>query len=465
MLKRVNPKIGVLALMQGIYDSSQPELAVMQTEYVNNVIAQISDNVDFVFPGLSKYREDTERIVAKFNADELDGIMIINAIYTPALRLVPAFKKNRLPVMLACIQPLPEVTPDWNWSLLTTNQAIHGIQDTSNVLMRLGYKPAIITEDWKSDNFKRFTEEWAYAAATAKALSKVRLVLMQKHENMGDILGDEVAYYEKLGIEVVQEGIGQLYRLINTASADEVKKKIEEDRDRFEIDENLKKENHEYAVKFQIALEKFCENKHYDGFSINHSAFSDDGRFLQLPLLAACNMMAEGYVYGAEGDVNAMALEAMGMLMIGDSHFTEMYSLDFKRDACLLSHMGEGNWKVARKDRPVKLIDRPLDLGGLDNPPTPVFAGEVGVATVASLVNVRGDQFRMLIMRGENLDEPLIPGIPMNHTFFKPDIGIKKAMDKWLQFGGTHHEIMWIGDHVEALKKLCNIMEIEIVEI
>ena len=176
-------------------------------------------------------------------------------------------------------------------------------------------------------------------------------------------------------------------------------------------------------------------------------------------------MMAKGYVYAAEGDVHVMALEAMGHLLIGDPHFTEMYSLDFGRDACMFAHMGEGNWKVARKDRPVTLIDRPLDIGGLDNLPTPIFSAEVGTATVATLIPISGDKYRIVAMRGENLDEPIIPGIPMNHTFFKPDSGVKAAMDGWLKNGGTHHEVMWIGDHMNRLEQLCNILGVEFVAV
>ena len=66
-------------------------------------------------------------------------------------------------------------------------------------------------------------------------------------------------------------------------------------------------------------------------------------------------------------------------------HFTEMYAMDFRRDSVLQSHMGEGNWMIARKDRPIRLIDRRLDIGNLENPPTIVFMAEPGVATIASL--------------------------------------------------------------------------------
>ena len=367
--------------------------------------------------------------------------------------------------MLANIQPLPNVTPDWNWSLLTTNQGIHGIQDTSNMLMRLGYKPAIITEDWKSDRFKKLVEDWALAAASAKALTKVRIAVMQKMQNMGDILGDEVAYFQKFGIECLHEGIGQVYRCLEEVTEEEIDAQIAEDEKNFAGCDKVPEKYHRYAAKIQLAFEKFCEKKNYDGFSANFDAFGDDGRFEQLPILGACNMMAKGYVYAAEGDVHVMALEAMGHLLIGDPHFTEMYSLDFGRDACMFAHMGEGNWKVARKDRPVTLIDRPLDIGGLDNPPTPIFSAEVGTATVATLIPISGDKYRIVAMRGENLDEPIIPGIPMNHTFFKPDSGVKAAMDGWLKNGGTHHEVMWIGDHMNRLEQLCNILGVEFVAV
>ena len=47
--------------------------------------------------------------------------------------------------------------------------------------------------------------------------------------------------------------------------------------------------------------------------------------------------------------------------------------MDFARDAFLMSHMGEGNWALAREDQPVRLIKRPLGIGGLDDPPTFLF--------------------------------------------------------------------------------------------
>jgi L-arabinose isomerase len=465
MLKPVKPRIGIHALMQGLYDESQPEIPANQTKFINDVIARLSNAAEFIFPGLAKEKVDTDRIVKSFNDQDLDGILLINALYSPGLRIVQAYKNNNLPVLLANIQPLPEVTMDWNWSYLTTNQGIHGIQDTANMLMRLGYEPAIITEDWQSDAFYTFVADWVAAAATAKRLTKVRLALMQKMQNMGDILGDEVAFYQKFGIEVLHEGIGQVVAAMADVTDAEIDAQIAEDYKNFEVEKNLPEKNHRYAAKLQLAFEKFLAKKGYDGFSANFMVYEEDGRLEQLPILGACNMMAKGYAYSAEGDVHILALMAMGHLLIGNPHFTEMYSLDFKRDACMFAHMGEGNWKVARPDRPVVLIDRPLDIGNKDNPPTPIFSAALGVTTVASLVPVTGDYYRLVAMRGTVLDTPRIFGIPMNHTFFKPDNGIKEAMDNWLKYGGTHHQVLWTGDHMAKLEKLAKIIGIEFIDV
>ena len=46
------------------------------------------------------------------------------------------------------------------------------------------------------------------------------------------------------------------------------------------------------------------EDGGYAGFSFHFDSIGGDGRFEQLPLLAASDLMADGYGYAAEGDTN-----------------------------------------------------------------------------------------------------------------------------------------------------------------
>ena len=78
-----------------------------------------------------------------------------------------------------------------------------------------------------------------------------------------------------------------------------------------------------------------------------------------------------------------------------------------------MSHMGEGNWRIARDDRPVRLIKRPIAIGGLDDPPTFLFEYQPGPATLATLVALGGESFRLVVCEGENLDGPELPGLEM----------------------------------------------------
>ncbi len=179
--------------------------------------------------------------------------------------------------------------------------------------------------------------------------------------------------------------------------------------DEMAVAENLPRESHEYAARLEVAIRAMIEDGGYDGFSFHFDAFGNDGRFRQLPLLAASDLMADGYGFAAEGDTNTTTLMCAAQAMIGDAHFSEMYAMDWELDSVLISHMGEGNWKIARQDRPVKLIDRPLGIGRLDNPPTPVFSAEPGIATTAALVPIEGEIYRLVVGRGEVLDTPELP--------------------------------------------------------
>jgi L-arabinose isomerase len=465
MIIKQKPKIGFLGVMHGLYDVSQPEIPENQEKFARSVVEKLKGVADIDFPQVAKDRKQIEKVVKYFNDKEYDGIMVVNLIYSPGIRVVQALKNNRLPLLLACIQPLPSVTQDWDWSLLTTNQGIHGIQDTSNMVLRLGIDPHIVVEDWESDAFYSYFSDWAQSVATLFALKKLRIAKFGRMKGMGDIKGDDFSFFKIFGVEINDEGIGEVYRYMDKVTEAEIDKEIAEDRKNFEIDPKLTAASHRYAIRLQIAFEKFMADKDYQGFSPQFDVFKEDGRFKQIPILGGTNLLAKGYGYCAEGDTNTVALTMIGHLIDKDPHFTEMYSLDFKRDAAMLSHMGEGNWKVARKDRPVKLIDRPLDIGDLENPPTVVFSAQPGRAVITTLVAIEGDKYRLVLSKGEILDTAEISGIPMNYTFFKPDTGIKKSMESWLKLGGTHHEVMFLGDPSRKFSMLCKNLGIEYYEV
>ncbi len=465
-LNKDKPVIGVLGIMQELYDKSLPGITQRQEKFARKVCDQLSDVGDFIFPRAARNRDDIEEILGDFNHSGLDGVMIVMLTYGPAMRTIRALQKNNLPILLANIQPVSEITTDWDMADLTYNQGIHGAQDMANAILRtIGERYDVISADWKSEEFKSHVDKWARAAKAAGALSRMRVAAIGKMHGMGDTLSDEAAFTRVIGPEVNREYIGEVYRCMEAVTDEAIEKQINIERERFHADATMPIENFRYAVRMYLGFKAFLEQGNYDAFSAHFDVFKGDGRFEQIPMLAASNLMAEGYGYAAEGDTNTASMVAAGHIIADNAHFTEMYAMDFKRQSMLMSHMGEGNWKIARKDRPVRLADRELGIGDLDNPPTTVFMAEPGPATMISLVHLAGEHFRLVVTLGRILDSEEYPYIEMPHFHFKPDTGLSKCNDGWLKAGGTHHQVLHPGDQREKWRILCNILNIEFVEV
>lgn len=466
MIDDRKPNIGLLGIMQELYDDDIPNITEHQEKYAREVCEQLSDVADWEFPRAARNRADIEEILGDFNHQGLDGVMIVMLTYGPAMRTVRALQKNNLPLLLANIQPVPEVTTDWDMDDLTYNQGIHGAQDMANAILRtVGDNFEVISADWKSEEFESYVGDWARAAQTAATLKEMKIASIGKMHGMGDTLTDEAAFTRIIGPEVNREYIGQIYRNMEAVSDEEVEDQVAIEKERFEIDDDMPAENLNYATRMYLGFKQFLEEGDYAGFSAHFDTFKGDGRFDQINMLAASNLMAEGYGYAAEGDTNTASMVAAAHVLDEDAHFTEMYAMDFERGSMLMSHMGEGNWKVARKDEPVRLANRELGIGDLNNPPTTVFRAEPGPATIASIVHLAGDQFRLVVAQGEVLDSQKYPTIEMPYFHFKPDSGLRSCNDAWLKAGGTHHQTLLMGDQRRKWKMLCRILDIEYVEV
>ncbi len=462
----MKPRIGLLGIMQELYDAMLPGITEHQDEYARAIAARLSEVAEVEFVRPARNREDIEDIVRQYGARELDGIAIVMLTYGPAMRSMRALLETPLPLLLANVQPERSITAAWDMADLTYNQGIHGAQDQANALARSGIPFSVITGEWDSGEFVARFGDWARAAAAVSALRSTRVAIFGYPMNgMGDILYDPPAMLRRLGAMVVAEDLGGLYERMRGVADERIAALVAEHGERFELDPKLPAASHAYAARFEIALRELLEEKGYRGFTAHFDSVGGDGRFEQLPLLAASNLMADGYGYSAEGDTSTLMLMCAAQTLIGDANFSELYAMDFELDSVLVSHMGEGNWKVARGDRPVRLIDRELGIGGLGNPPTTVFSAEPGPATTAALVQLEGEAVRLLVGHGEVLDTPELPNVEMPYFHFRPNAGVRDFMDAWLSLGGPHHFVTNLGAHGERWRRLAELLDIELEEL
>jgi L-arabinose isomerase len=75
------PTIGLLGLMQELYDDMIPGITKHQEEYARKVVEKLSPSVELIFTRAARNRNDIEAILKDFNNQELDGVMIFNLTY------------------------------------------------------------------------------------------------------------------------------------------------------------------------------------------------------------------------------------------------------------------------------------------------------------------------------------------------------------------------------------------------
>jgi L-arabinose isomerase len=456
------PRIGLLGIMQGLYDAMLPGIADRQAAYARDLAGALEGEADVVVTPPVKDRAGAEQAMASLAGENLDGLLVVMLTYGPAMRVARLLAETRLPICLANVQPEPAVTAAWDMAALTYNQGIHGAQDTANAMVRAGRPFHVVTDDWRADSFREAIGRWARAAAAVTRLRTLRVgVFGYAMNGMGDIQVDVHTLLRTLGPEVLALAPGELRRAAQAAGEADVAALIADEDARFEIDPRLSREEREDHARMQLGIERVLADAGCRAYSTHFDAIAEDGRFARLPLAAASSLMACGYGYGAEGDALTAALMSAGRTLLGETQFTEMYAMDFATDSILMSHMGEGNWRLAREDRPVRLIKRPLGIGGLDDPPTFLFQYATGPATLATLVALGGERFRLVVCEGEVLDTEELPKLEMPYGHFRPRAGVRDCMNAWLRLGGPHHQVLNPGHRAAEWEVFCELASVE----
>jgi L-arabinose isomerase len=198
------------------------------------------------------------------------------------------------------------------------------------------------------------------------------------------------------------------------------------------------------------------------GFAAHFLAVGDEGALETLPFLAASKLLAAGYGFGGEGDVTSAAGVGMMQKLAGAANFTEMFTMDFAHNAVLMMHMGEGNWRMARKDEPVHVLSNSLEaIMDVRTPPVLLaFSLEPGEVTLVSLTTGADGRLKFVATEGRVLDFPYLPDLARPHYKFQPDGDLSSFLTRFSEEGGSHHQALAYGRWAGTVEKIAAIMGI-----
>jgi L-arabinose isomerase len=287
-------------------------------------------------------------------------------------------------------------------------------------------------------------------------------------EGMGDFGIDHTAFLAQVGAEVHHLAMREVAELAKSAPAEAVQAQMAEDRTLFQLDSSITAEQHEANSRLEWALRTCLQTYRLSGFASHFTAVGEEGWLDTVPFLASSKLLGEGYGFGGEGDVTSAAAVALLAQLCGAANFTEMFTMDPAHEAVLMMHMGEGNWRMARRDEPVHLLRSTLGLFELRvDPLLLAFSLEPGDVTLLSLTTVGEGRLRFVVAEGAVLDFPYVADLRRPHYKFRPASadGLNGFLTRFSQAGGSHHQALAYGHCAGQVEKIAALMGIDFVRV
>ena len=469
MKQRVRPKVGLLALTLELYETLLPELRSSREAWLRRaVIPALQDQADILFTRAVFRREDIEAAVAEFEAARADALLVVLLSYSPSQLALPALLRTRLPIVIWNTQELRAVDETFTLANMVDNHGVHGTQDLANVLTRSGVRFHYVTSpDDDPAGLKELGDFFAAAAAVNRLRSARIGSLGYPFPGMGDFAVDTTHLAATLGCGWVNLTVEDYINRSAAAPAAEVARVVAEYRQSYELAPDLTEEDLNLTARVELALRGMIADHQLDALTYQFMAFGEDERTPTLPFVAASRLMAEGIGFGGEGDLIAAAATTFFNWLQPPASFTEIFTIDFAGDSLFLSHMGEANTAMARRDRKIPLVARPAPITRTRGRQLALVTSfEPGPATIAALTLGPQGKWRIIAAPAVLEDYGPLPGFCVPHSKLKPASGdVRQFLTAYASAGGPHHNAVMFGDARPRLRFAADLLGADYYEV
>lgn len=431
------------------------------------MLPALQAHADVLFDGAVFRREDAENAIRGFEAAGADAVLIMLLTYSPSQIVLPALRRTRLPLAIWNTQELLAVDRSFTGAAMTDNHGVHGTQDLANVLVRSGIPFQYITST--ADEAKGLVElgDFFAAAAAVRRLRAARIGLIgYPFPGMGDFAVDTTHMASTLGCSWMNLNVEDYVGRSAAAPAAEAAALVAEYRARYDVAADISAADLECTARAELALRGMVREHRLDALTYQFMAFGEDQRTSTLPFVAASRLMAEGIGFGGEGDLIAAAATAFLNWLGPPASFSEMFTIDFAGNSLFMSHMGEANIAMARRDRKPLLMARPTQITRTrDRQLALVTSLEPGPGTLMALTQGPHGRWRIIAAPAAIEDFGPLPGFCVPHFKLKPKRDVREFLTAYANAGGPHHNAVCFGDVRRRLRTAAGLIEADYIEL
>ncbi len=467
MLVETKARIGVFSIALGAYLPQFPSLVQeFETQY-EAFKKTLPDTIELVDGGIVTTKELAQAAGDKFRAADVDLVILQLLTYATSYNMLPAIRDLDVPVILVNLQK--KKAPDYENTDIATwlgeLYACGAVGEMVADLERAGKRHAVITGTVESDDNEAADEieAWCRAAQVRRRFRDANLAQIGRpYPGMMDLYIDETNLYHRMFLYTKQFDWEKMWAIADSVTDEDViRTKAQDIINTFDIEGGGTVEKVWEMAKYVVAFEQWVKDEqiafvasHYDGFAQGKAGVLDG------MLIPAFSMLIkQGVACAVEGDIKvAMAMSILKTIS-GTGQLSEMYSIDFEKDICIIGHSGSGDADISDRKPTMKIV--PVFHGKTGGGYLTQFYPHLGPITYLGITQDRDGHFKFVVAEGMN-EAGLIFTFGDTNMRMRFTCGAKEFCNRWSEAGPTHHMAAAAGRHIDTILKVAKIFDIPV---
>ena len=467
-------KIGLFAIglnaywdqFEGLYDRLRG-----YQQQIKDKIEQLGGNV--VDAGLIDTPREARKAGELLHSENVELVFLYVSTYALSSTVLPIAQRVNVPVIILNLQPTPAIdyeafnslsdqgkmTGEW----LANCQAC-AVPEIANVFNRSGIRYEFVTGHLEDETAWKEIAGWIDAAKVAHVMKNNNLgVLGHYYGGMLDVYTDLTRQSAVFGTHMELVEMCELRKLRDEITSQEVKDKIREFNEVFEVSSECEQAELERAARTSIALDKLVNHHNLGALAYYYEGTSGNEYENIVTSVIAGNTLLTGNNVPVAGECeikNAQAMKIMDAFGAGGS-FSEFYSMDFNDDIVMLGHDGPAHPGIAEGN--VKLVPLPVYHGKPGKGLSIQMSVKHGPITLLSVVQGKDEVF-LLTAEGESVPGPVL-NIGNTNSRYRFELGAKDFVTQWSKQGPAHHCAIGTGHIAHKIEKLGLLFDIPVKKI
>jgi L-arabinose isomerase len=405
-----------------------------------------------------------------FNRNCADMIFLNISTYALSHTVLPLIQRINCPVVVLNLQPTKTIDYEKFNSMgdrgKMTGEWLSYCQscvtpELASVFNRTGISYHLITGYLEEEYVWREIKGWIDACSVTNAMRNCRVGVMGRYYNgMLDVYSDVTKLAAAFGSHFELIEFGVLKSLRETVSARDIKTKIRQFVNWFDVSGECSEEDMDQAALTSVALDRLAEKYRLGALAYYYEGEGDPEYEKVVTTLIPGMTLLTGNNIPVAGECeikNVLAMKIMDVLNAGGS-FSEFYGLDFCDDIVLMGHDGPAHFRIA--DGKVGLVPLPVFHGKPGKGLSIQMKVANGPVTLLSVCESGDGKLTLLTAQGESVEGPTLQ-IGNTNSRYKFPVSARDFIDNWSKAGPSHHCAIGIGEIASTIEKTALLMGVE----